>query len=605
MKKRLLAQLALTLLLAVVPAVAQESAFFPIENVRPGMKGVGRTVFQGTAIETFDVEILGVLEKTGPQQNMILARLSGDKVNRSGVFAGMSGSPVYVDGKLLGAVAFAFSFATEPIAGITPIGEMVDIFREHPGAGLEFKQVGSRNPSTLYSPPELGAPHYSASQMAKSAGTTLGSQFAHGSLLPIGTPLNLAGFDPVAVNPFTGTLHAMGLQPVFGGAAPANDSWEDAPLEAGSTIAVQLVRGDMDVSASGTVTYISGNNVYAFGHPFMSVGYTSMPMTKAAVLGVIPSLMNSQKISATTKVIGSVRQDRSTGILGVQGSEARMIPVDLSLKTSRRENRNYKYEVIADSFLTPFLLTLTVNNSIIASERSLGDQTVRLKCTIELKGQPEITFQNNISDVMSSPALAAITAASPVHFLMNSGFENLVMERVGVELEAVEELKDLTLEKVWQDKLEVRAGEEVNLTVFLRSANGTIRSEKYPVKIPEGVPSGDLKIMVGDGVTVTRADAEMEAVEFIPRDLGQLVKAINNLKKNDRLYVRLYREEPGAVIAGEGLPGLPPSILALYKSKKTSGDAMPINRVVFVEHELPATDSVLTGRKVITVKVKG
>jgi hypothetical protein len=566
------------------------------------MKGVGKTVFVGTEVEEFGVEILGVLENVGPKRNMILARLSGEKIDRFGVFAGMSGSPVYIDGRLLGAVAFAFTFATEPIAGITPIQEMVEIFKKR--ADTSFKIGQKLRPSQIYAVsqrelvPTANFPEFNVESRMK--------QFdRYGQLRPIATPVNLSGFSASSLETFADQFSSLGFSPILGGGSALNQDWSDAPLEPGSTISAQLVRGDMEVAASGTVTHISGNQIYAFGHPFLSIGYTDIPLSKAAVLGVIPSLMNGQKISASTEPVGAIKQDRATGILGYSGEKAKLIPVELKLKTSRNKTNEFNYEVVNDNFLTPFLISFSVHNSIISSERSLGGQTLQLKCKISLEGEPEVNFENNISDVSSSPALAAVTAAAPVYFILNSGFDDVVVENINVELSAVEQTRDALLDKVWQDKLEARAGEEVGITVFVRKANGEVASAKYPVKIPEGVSPGPLKIMIGDGVSFTRLDAEMDQYEFIPQTVGQLVKAINNFKKNDRLYIRLFREKRGALIAGEGLPGLPPSLLALYNSKKTSGDTQPIKRVVYSEHELPATDYVLTGHKILEITIKG
>jgi hypothetical protein len=515
----------------------------------------------------------------------------------------MSGSPVYVDGQLVGAVAFAFSFATEPIAGITPIGEMVDIFKRR--ADTSFKIGRKMSPGDIYSVAQLPKFPPWPEDVAYDVDTWFQQFKDYGQLKPIATPINFSGFSVGALGEFAERFRGLGLSPVMGSGQARFGDWDDAPLEPGSTISAQLVRGDMDVSASGTVTHISGDKVYAFGHPFLSIGYTDIPLSKAAVLGVIPSLMNSQKISATTEPVGAIRQDRATGILGYKGEKAKLIPVHLQLKTSRNKVNEFDYEVVNDNFLTPFLISFTVHNSIVSSERAIGGQTLQLKCKIALQGQPEIRFENNISDLSSSPAVAAITAAAPVYFILNSGFEDIKVEKIDVELIAVEKTRDALLDKVWQDKLEARAGEEVGITVFLRKGNGEVAAERYPIKIPEGVSPGPLKIMIGDGVSVTRIDAEMEQNEFVPQTIAQLVKAINNLKKNDRLYIRLFREKKGAVVAGEGLPGLPPSLLALYNSKKTSGDTQPIKRVVFVEHELPATEYVLTGHKILEINVKG
>ena len=584
-------------------AAAQPLEFFPLSSVKPGLHGVGKTVFQGAAVEDFHVEILGVLEKVGPQQSIILARLSGEKVDQYGVFAGMSGSPVYIDGKLVGAVAYAFTFATAPIAGITPIQEMVDVFKEHPGIPIRLTRRST--PASLYDIDSLRQVPDGWRTAELDPGPAFPSMHGVGRLQPIQMPLNLSGFSRSALGPFSGTLNALNFMPAFGGAAAAGDEWRNAPLVPGSTVAVQLVRGDMEVSASGTVTHINGDRIYAFGHPFLSVGYTDLPLAKAAVLGVVPTLMVSQKLSATLETVGAIRQDRSTGILGMKGETPRMIPVNLRLATSRGESREFRYEVVTDSFLTPFLVAFTVQNSIVSSERSIGGQTLRLKCRIALKGFPEVTFENSVSNLLSSSAIAGVAAAAPVDFLLTSGFDDIVMERIDVEIAAFESTREAVLDKVWQDVAEARPGEEVGITVFLRKPNGEVTSEKYPVRIPDGMTPGPLKIMVGDGITITRQDARAETAEFIPRNVGQLVRAINNLKKNDRLYIRLFREQQGAVIGGQGLPGLPPSLLALYDSKKTSGDVQPIKHVVFVEHELPATEFVITGQRVIEINIKG
>jgi hypothetical protein len=592
------------LFLSSTVAVAQGVEFFPLSSVKPGLKGVGKTVFQGTQIETFNVEILGVLEKIGPGQNLILAKLSGDKLEQYGVFAGMSGSPVYIDGKLLGAVSYAFSFATAPIAGITPIGEMVNVFKEHTPTSFKLAQK-TMDLSSLYRVDSLGLFRLGSPFAGIDAGSAFPALARFGSLRPIETPLGLAGAAPAAVSPFAGLFNAIGLSPVFGAGAAASDEAKDAPLEAGSTVAVQLVRGDMDVSASGTVTYVNGSQVYAFGHPFLSVGNTDMPMSKAAVLGVIPNLMNSQKISATTVPVGSIKQDRATGILGVKGSDAKLIPVNVNLTTGPGERRSFHYQVVTDSLLSPLLVALTVENSITSVERTIGGQTLQVKCHIALKGHPEVNFENSISDLTGSSGIAGIAAAAPVNFILTSGFDNIDMERVDVDVSASESTREAILEKVWQDETEARPGDEVGITVFMRNSNGDISSAKYPVKIPEGLTPGPLKILIGDGLTLSKTDAQAEGGEFIPRDLNQLIRAINNLKKNDRLYIRLFRDQEEAVLGGEGLAGLPPSILALYSSKKTTGDVQPIKQAVFVEHELPATDAVVSGRKIIQINIKG
>lgn len=588
--------------LVTLPLFGQSVEFYPLESIQPGQTGYGKTVFEGTRVDTFQVEILGVLKNVGPKQNMILARLSGGPIARTGVFAGMSGSPVYIEDKLIGAVAYAFPFAKEPIAGITPIREMVDIFKEKPESGP--RRARRVNPDKMYDVAQLPSflSHFELPQFFVEPSLTRGQDL--GRLQPIATPLNLSGFSPRSIQQFSSQLELLGLVPVRGMGTARMEAYEDVPLQAGSTITVQLVRGDIEVSASGTATHIEGDRIYGFGHPFLSLGNTDLPLNKGAVLTIIPNLMTSEKVSATLEPIGSIKQDRATGIMGVAGEEAQLIPVRLRLHTSRNEVKELNFEVVTDNFLTPFLMSFTVHSSIVSSERSIGDQTIQVKCTISIKGQSDVNFESSVSDLVSSPVFAALAAASPVNFLLNSGFEELVMEKIDVEITAVEQTREATVETIWQDRLEVDPGEEVHLTVFLRQSNGDTIIKKYPVKIPEEITPGPLKIVVADGMSLTREDAETGVGEFIPESLPQLIKAINNLKKNDRLYIRLVREQAGAIISGEGMPDLPPSLLALYGSRKTSGELKSMGEVIYVEHELPATEFVLHGRQEISVNVK-
>lgn len=588
--------------LVTLPLFGQSVEFYPLESIQPGQTGYGKTVFEGTRVDTFQVEILGVLKNVGPKQNMILARLSGGPIARTGVFAGMSGSPVYIEDKLIGAVAYAFPFAKEPIAGITPIREMVDIFKEKPESGP--RRARRVNPDKMYDVAQLPSflSHFELPQFFVEPSLTRGQDL--GRLQPIATPLNLSGFSPRSIQQFSSQLELLGLVPVRGMGTARMEAYEDVPLQAGSTITVQLVRGDIEVSASGTATHIEGDRIYGFGHPFLSLGNTDLPLNKGAVLTIIPNLMTSEKVSVTLEPIGSIKQDRATGIMGVAGEEAQLIPVRLRLHTSRNEVKELNFEVVTDNFLTPFLMSFTVHSSIVSSERSIGDQTIQVKCTISIKGQSDVNFESSVSDLVSSPVFAALAAASPVNFLLNSGFEELVMEKIDVEITAVEQTREATVETIWQDRLEVDPGEEVHLTVFLRQSNGDTIIKKYPVKIPEEITPGPLKIVVADGMSLTREDAETGVGEFIPESLPQLIKAINNLKKNDRLYIRLVREQAGAIISGEGMPDLPPSLLALYSSRKTSGELKSMGEVIYVEHELPATEFVLHGRQEISVNVK-
>ena len=602
MKNPSFAILVLLSLLCGVGAFGQPADLYPLDLVKPGQTGYGKTIFRGAQIERFEMEVLGVLKNVSPKKNMILARLSGRNLEQTGVFAGMSGSPVYIENRLAGAVAFTFSFSKEPIAGITPIHEMIDIFKEEPEARFQIGRTV--NPLKLHRVAQPSGIPFAVDppRFPVDPSLTMGRNL--GDLQAIATPLSFSGISARTIREWTPQLTRLGLIPVAGMGQAQIEDPEDLPLEGGSTVVVQLVRGDIDVSASGTVTHVSGDKIYAFGHPFLSIGSTDLPLNQATVLTVISSLMTSQKISAPTRFIGSIKQDRATGILGIRGARPKLIPVQLKLNSQRRTSQEFNFEVVTDSLLTPFLLTFAVHNAIVSSERTIGDQTLQIKCTISVQGQETISFENNVADLASSSVVAAVAAAAPVNFLLTSGFENVVMQKITIEIEAVEQTRQAILSKLRLDKIELKSGEETNVSVFLRKSNGETMIEKYPVKIPEEVAPGKLELIVADGLSLDQEDAESTRRSFVPANLRHLIRAINNLKKNDRLYIRLVREQSGAVVAGEGLPDLPPSLMALYESQKTAGDVSPINRVVYVDHELPATDFVLSGRQSISLNVK-
>ena len=579
--------------LLVVEGLAQQPSFLPISQIKPGMSGTGKTTFEKVAIEEFQVEILGVLENVRPGRNVILSRLKGPRVEKTGVFSGMSGSPVYIDGKLIGAVAFAFPFSKEPIAGITPIHEMLEVF-ESPSTPAQWSSSRSFSDRSE----DLGRMRPVVAVSPRIA-LELNQVGLAGRLEPILTPLSLSGFDPAAIHFFEGDLRSFGLLPTLG-ISFSSDDFGEAPVAPGATLVAQLVRGDLEIGAAGTITHVDGARVYAFGHPFLGTGFTDMPMATGAVMTVISSLSTSQKVTAIDDLVGSIKQDRDTGILGLRGEKPRMLPLSIRLHTSREAVREINVELVRGSFLTPLLANLAVFSSLTSSERSTGPQTFRVETRIRVTGQPEVTYSRNASQMIE----AAVTVGGVLDLLMNTGFDDVPVESVNVKIQAVEEELAAKLEQVWVDRHEVKAGEKVQLTMVLRRDNGKAILQEYELQIPEDLKEGPIQVLVGEGVSLAKSEASKDAGQFIPQTVYQLVRAINNLKKNDRLYVRLFREQAGVVVAGEGLPTLPPSMLEIHRSKRTAGASRPLHNVVYLERELAASDLVLEGTKTIQLIVK-
>ncbi len=602
-------------LLATAGMARAATEFFHLEDLKPGMKGIGKTCYQGTKPEEFQVEIIGLMRGITPGGNAVLARFSGGPLSETGVFEGMSGSPVFIDGKLLGAVAFAFPFPKEAVGGITPITQMVEAFKESGEYSSGPKVILKKSMLWKYQLPlPKGQQDESLMISAQDAQWQPAmSPFGGRALIPIATPLSLGGFSAETMKRFAPQFKALGLSllqgtasssPQIPGASKVGRPAAISPLEPGSNIVIPLIRGDLDASAGGTVTYIDGDKLYAFGHLLFDLGFTELPMHKGYSLMVFPSLQSSFKILETGDPVGTIRQDRGSGIYGILGEKARMIPLQVHLNTSRGIKKTLKFELARDSFLTPFLVNLTLYNSIVSTERALGVETLMVKGKINIKGEEPVEIENRFSSDNNAPAFASMSIAVPVNFLLSSGYKNLDLENIDIDVTAQEDDRQAMLDSIRFDRSELRAGDAVELQLIYKRENGEIIQDTYPVKIPSDVTPGPLTLMVADGTTIMSMDAREQGEELIPRDLSQLIKFINNIRKNDHLYIRLFRQEPGAVVKGEGLPGLPPSILSILRSDRNSGGMTPIQTSVFTEYEVPPSDYVVSGSRTISLVIK-
>ena len=589
-------------------ALNNSPQLFALEDIRPGMKGTARTVFSGTEAEEFGVEVLGVLPGfPGPRQSAIIARLSGSNVDKTGVFAGMSGSPVYIDGKLVGAIAFSFPFSKEPIAGITPIKQMIDLFNKgsenenkpKEPSPVSFSQLAATEwkpnfPKPAVSSVSLFAPVSAGSPLMP----LLGQQ-----MTPIATPLVFSGISQDTLAMFSPQLMASGMLPVSGAGGSAAitplSPVDGKTLPAGSSISVQLVRGDYSLAASGTVTLRDGDRIYAFGHPFLSLGSSDMPMSECSVVTVIPNVNNSFKLAVPGQMVGSISQDRASGIFGLLKREPKMIPVKVNLHTSRDRTESYSYEIANDTFLTPLLLNITVFNTITSSERALGDSTLSVKGEIKVRGQETIQIDRRFS-ANNSPIMAAGSIAAPVSSLLTSGFDDVQLDGITLDISSTDTKYAASLERIALDRTEVRRGDKIEVQAYVRTESGKQFVQRIPVQIPADAPPGQLLVFVGDGGALQEGSP---AKSFVPRDLGQLVRAINTVKKSDRLYVKLFRITNGAVIGTNEMPSLPPSVVATLNSERTAGGYTPTVLSPVSEMELPPAEFVISGQQLIAIDV--
>lgn len=580
--------------------------FFPLSELKEGMRGTARTVFRGSEPEEFQVEILGIIPGfIGPKQDLIVGRISGGAADRTSVFAGMSGSPVYIDGKLVGAISYSFPFSKEPICGITPIAQMLSIFEQN-----QNTKTRSNEPRTV-SFAELAAtdwkPNFTETAKTSSIITGANSMLetaAGQSFQPIATPLAFNGFSQETLNKFAPQLASAGLMAVSagGGAArisPLKKSNENT-LKGGASVSMSLIRGDVSIAAAGTVTMRDGDKIYAFGHPFLSLGTSDLPMFESSVVTVVPSVNNSFKLAVPNEMVGTMTQDRATGVFGKIGQTAKMIPVKLNLETSRGQTQSYNFEVAKDEFLTPILLNMTVYNSLTANERGLGDSLISISGEVKLKNQPSVKIERRFSGASASQ-MASAAVAIPVNALLDSRFDDLEISEINLSLTSTDGSKTATLERLALDRTEVKAGESFEVQAFVRTDTGKILAQKIPVKVPADTPNGTLLVTVGDGGSL---NSTATFRQFVPKNLSELVKTINDVKKADRLYVQTSRVTNGAVIGASEMPNLPPSMLATLNNDRTTGGFKPTLLTVLTEQELAPAEFLVFGQQVLTIEVK-
>jgi hypothetical protein len=583
----------------------------PLDQIRPGMIGVGQTVFEGTKIEDFKVTVIGVLENVGPKQSMIVARLEGGPLEKTGVIAGMSGSPVYIDGKLIGAVAYGFPFSKETIGGITPIGEMIDATKTGGprAASARFPALfGASGPKApLDRDAMMAALKRPMPSIPMASGTMRGDMPGHlsgQSLGPLSVPLVFSGFDPATFEWARGVFAGMGFTPVMGtggkGALPATPLPD---LQPGGPVGISLIEGDMDLSATGTVTHIDNGRVYAFGHPFYNLGPTQFPMRKAYVYSVFPSLYQSWKISSPADAVGTIEQDRITAVAGMIGKQPKMIPVEVNIKTSRGQERSFAFRMVEDELFSPVLAYVALASVLQSNERAFGTSTIRVDARLSLTGKREVRVEDLFTQEQPATQAAALVAA-PLAYLMTNDFEPVKVEKVVIDVASDETVQSATLERAWIERTgPVRPGATVPLKVQLRTYRGDTLSETIPISIPATAPSGTYSLLVADGPALTAIEQREMRQQFVPRDLDQLIRAINGLRRNNHVYVRMTRPDDGAIVRGEYMQSLPPSVLSVLGGSDQGTSVIPLRTAAVWDFDL-STDYAVSGSRLLTLTVE-
>ncbi len=563
---------------AVTLAVAQPGTM-PVSSLRPDMPGVALTVFRGQDPEEFPLRILGVLKNTGPGQDMILARLLTPRLEQTGVMQGMSGSPVYVEGKLIGAIAFAFPFAKEPIAGIRPIGEML-----------------SSAPATLRRAAaiQMNSPRLLIADAAESE---------QGPVAVL-TPISFSGLTDRTVRHFAAQWRELGfvLQQGSSGSQPATAA--KSPLRPGDMISVQLLSGDMAAGADGTVTHIDGEKLYAFGHRFIGGGAVDFPFAKAEVITTMPNLNTPFKISQSLKPMGSILFDGDAAVTGQLGRLPKLAPILIRYHDAAG-TREYKIDMVRHTMLSPILLQMALFSTLDHHFRTAGVGTVEIDGQIRYAGQPALRIEGRYAGDANLPIAASLGAAIPFAFLQQHGAEDLLPESIAFDLTA-KTARDLwVIEGASLSRRAAKPGDTVSIRAHLATPDGVEKLIEVPFTVPAWMTGGEtLTITIADSFTANLLDfrAFYQPGGPVFRSTGDLIQTINSIHPGNAFYVRVMRSSPAYQSGSKDFSSLPPSIAAAMQ--KTVGAYLPTYQSRLLDKETRLAEGVVSGSRTITLEIE-
>ncbi len=580
------------------------------------MQGYAYTIFAGDQIEKFDLEVLGVMPNfMGPRQSIILVQLKGPKVEHTGVVAGMSGSPVYIEGKLAGALSLKLGvFTKEPIAGVTPIADVLNPAEQNKISPSNSPPPNGATPSTspqaqnnspqinqspqLNQPAQNNTPQYFPSSgvpnnYSASASGNFGEQHLTlpiGSALePIQTPLVFSGFQASAMQQFSSQIQGYGFVAAQGGTATPRA--DDSQLKPGDMAGMVLVQGDASINSACTVTAVQADRVYLCGHPFLSLGNVQMPMARSRVLTTLSSDLASTKIVNVGGTIGTITGDHITAVTGKLGAPPSMIPLDITVVSGGGE-KNLHFQLINHPRLTPLLIALTTFNGITQNSLYGEGTTLHLSGEIRLQNHAPVQIENTFApgDALSPDGLPiAISMQNIFSRLFTNNFESAGIERVSLRVESVPGRHSFTIESAWLEKGEAVPGETLRVRVLLRPYRGVARVEETTVRVPDQVAHGSmLRVLVSDADMLNRASHGFAAAgSGGSTGLDQLIALLNRERRNDRLYVGLFVPSPTMLWDDKELPNVPLSQINIVDGRPAPGSVQVLRESLASEASIP------------------
>src|ERR1700722_1679738 len=578
---------------------------FHLKDIKPGMMGTAWTVFEGMDPEPVPIEIVGVWKNgSGPRQDVILAKMGG-KAKITNVAAGMSGSPVYIDGKLVGAVALRMSvFSPDAVCGISPIELM-----------LEIPEFDKSRPMDARTPDK---PVVNRSAAAAIPGDLLSHINASSPMMmPIDTPLVLSGFSAQTIRAFEPLFSQMGIVAVQGGAGAGTLTAKPAPgwehsLNPGDAVSGVLVSGDMSATGMGTVTYNDGKKVLAFGHPFFNLGPMDMPMAKSEILMVLSSAFQPTKFGNATGVVGALRQDRFSGIMGELGAEAPFIPVHLNVRSLNSSGaalteKKLDFQVFVHQKWTPFLMMLTLFQSLQQMNEYADDITYRMNGHVDFEGGEHAINVSTMLAQSEAPVAPPMALAGWWGDKFNRLFLNPVtmpkLKSVEITVDLIPERRTAAIDYAWTPSADVDAGTEIPVKVFLRPYRGERIERDVQVKIPAGMPRGEHRILFSDADTLNRMqNAAVLGNRYM--DIPETISLLNQERGNSQLYVSLVEARPTYYADDKTLPSLPSSVLNVLQAERTSTRVLMGSLETAKEQLAVPIDQMVSGSYSLKINVK-
>jgi hypothetical protein len=569
-----------TLFLPIAPAhaVLKPESYWNVDEVRAGMKGEGRTVMKGTKLETFQAEVLGVLKNTSPGRDMVLCRLSGLNLDKTGIIAGMSGSPIYIDGKLLGAVAYAWAFGKEPIAGVTPFSQMhgyVSAFEQRDLLEqAKPTRVGLRNPV------QAGGQTFETVTVSENFDEPVPATADGLWMIPLKTPLSASGFTAHSLSLMQKHCRAAGLVPMQGGAAQAGvaEQEKNTPLQPGSPLAVALITGDFDLSGIGTVTHIEGSRVYGWGHPYFGSGACDYPLMTGYIHTIYPRQSVSFKMGSPLRMVGAITADVSTCIAGWLDRKPDMIPVRMTVSYGPDENaKTFNVQVVRQRSLLSALVYAALTNSVDMEGELPEELTAELETKIEVDGQAPVVMKDTYSGSSYSGGRAPQALYHQVTALINllnyNSYKPIRINHIECETRILPGRRTADIEAVELDSENYSPGETVKGTVFLWPYKGLRQRMPVALKLPNDLPEGSYTATVCDDLTNARYELRDNPSLSNPHSLEQVFASVRvqTAAKHTNLVLRVPVNAVGVVLDGKSLPDLPPSMVEILGNSRRTG----------------------------------